>query len=549
MNIRFIKIDFKFLVMIVFNLVLTGVSILFPMIIMKITDSLTQNNIESFNKYLIYAFITVILQVLFFYISGRMSNKYVKYRLIEIRKLIVNELLEMPYDKFRRKKLEEYTSLLLTNVQTLEDDYYMSFINVISKSILLIGSIIAIASLNMMILISLIIMILTLCIVPLIFSKKILKYKEEYISNTEKYTKISTDSLNGIEIIKAYNIKEAVLNRYIMFLKSLEKSKYNIKNVMLAANTVLASSTFIVTLLIFMLGGYFVNRGVFTIGALMACMQLTMHIIEPGVTIAEEINNIKSTKPIRNRIIELTIKSEDSVDFYNETDKLKEVDDLACITLNNVEYRYNENEEKVLSNINLVFSKGKRYAIVGNNGSGKSTLLKIIGKIITGYSGEVYINRDNYRDVNIISIGFVDQSNFMFDMSIIENIKLFRNYEDDEELQKVIEILNLTDLVNPESEKNIKNYSGKNLSGGEKQKISIARALLKNPNILLIDEGDSALDSDSIQKINEIISNRKDIICIVVTHKIDSSLKIYDEIIVLDKGKVIKQGSYEEVII
>ncbi|RHW43311.1 ABC transporter ATP-binding protein [Neobacillus notoginsengisoli] len=547
---KFFKIDFQLIGLLLINLMISIVSILFPLSLMKITDYLIKGNLNKFYYFLSLAFVSIAIQMTLTYFGGKINNSYIKNRLISIREKIYNSLMKSDYATFKRKKKDEYLSLILTNTQLLENDYYKSLLNVITKAILLTTSLITLFILNSLITVSLLIIFGLISVFPLLFSNKIVKLQKEFISSTEEHTRSLAESLSGFEVIKVNRITKPLMEKYKAVIEEMEHTGMKLGNTIILANVVFGSSTMLLFLLIFLIGGYSVSQGTLTIGTLIATTQLLMYVIEPAISITQEINTIKSSKPIREKITEIVFSDKEEKYIDESFFPLKE--DVCEIRLDKVCYKYPGENMNVLNNFSYSFKKGKKYAIIGGNGSGKSTLLKIIANLITDYSGNIHINSHDMKVVFIENIGYIDQYNFLFNASILDNLLLFNeNKIRMREVEALFERKFFAPLLTTHNEglNFIVGDNGENLSGGQKQKICIARALLKNPSILLLDEPNSALDVESSNQIEGILGELNDILCIMVTHKLDESLKEFDEILVLENGQLINHGSYEKVFL
>ena len=211
-------------------------------------------------------------------------------------------------------------------------------------------------------------------------------------------------------------------------------------------------------------------------------------------------------------------------------------------------------ERKALDNINITFDKNKKYAIVGESGSGKSTLIKLLMRYYNDYEGKISI--DNLNIKNIYSsdlyknISMIQQNIFMFDDSIKENIRLYSNH-DDKDILDACKRSGLDKLLNklPNGINSLVGENGNKLSGGEKQRIAIARALINNTQILILDESTSALDNETAYNLENSLLNLENLTLITVTHKlIKNILNRYDEIIVMKNGKIIEKGNFEDLI-
>lgn len=543
---KYIQRDLPFFVLIGANLLLSIVSILFPLTLMKVTDFLIVSDTSSFRFYLFMALVVIVAQMAMTYITGRMNNTYVMNRTIEIRNGVMKALLRSNYGQFKSKKNDEYTSLLLTNIPVLEEDYFKTTINLISKSLLLVVSLVTLLILNPLLTVSLIIVIAALGIFPLLFTKRILLLKKELIHKTEEYTKSTTEVLYGYETIKVYKLIDYILNVHRLKINKMERKSKQFGDILILANVTFGSSSMILLLLIFLIGGYAVSIGTLTVGSLIACTQLVMYIFEPAIHITQDLNTVRSTRPIRDQIDDIVKWSEE-----NEHANKLCVEQFKTIRLENVSYIYPYQNETAIRKISITLEAGKKYAIIGGNGSGKSTLIKIIAGLITDYSGNILLDNTNIRQANYEKLGYIDQQAYLFNTTIRENIIIGQDVHSKgpEELQLILDKLQLHECINKHSEQLdfVVGDHGENLSGGERQKICIARALHRRPELLLLDEPDSALDPDTSSRLKEMLGQMEEVLCLMITHEYDESLKEFDEIIVMDRGEIIQRGRYEEV--
>ncbi|WP_340015508.1 ABC transporter ATP-binding protein [Paenibacillus sp. FSL K6-1318] len=544
---KYIQKDLKFIVLISANFLLSIVSVLFPLALMKVTDFLIANEMNLFRFYLFLALIIIVIQMAMTYVTGRMNNTYVMHRTIEIRNRVMKALLQSEYGQFKSQKNDEYASLLLTNIPVLENDYFKTVINLISKSLLLVVSICTLIVLNPLLTLSLIIVIAVLGIFPLLFTKRILLLKEELIKKTEEYTKSTSEALYGYETIKIYKVANYILNRHVIKIKKMERKSKQFGDILILANVTFGSSSMVLLLLIFLIGGYSVSTGALTVGSLIACTQLIMYVFEPAISITQDLNIVRSTKPIRQQIDKIIERSEDG----EENNKVF-IDQFEKIHLENISYVYPDEEKAAVRQVSITLEAGKKYAIVGGNGSGKSTLLKMIAGLITDYTGSIRLDNRDMKQVSYENLAYIDQQTYLFNTTIRENILMGQSdvSSDFEELQSLIERLQLRECINkhPDQLDFVVGDHGEYLSGGERQKVCIARALYKRPEILLLDEPDSALDPETRDQIKDILGQMKDVLCLMITHEYDESLKGFDEIIVMEQGEIIRTGRYEEVL-
>jgi ABC-type multidrug transport system fused ATPase/permease subunit len=266
------------------------------------------------------------------------------------------------------------------------------------------------------------------------------------------------------------------------------------------------------------------------------------YVLGPLMQIPPIISKRNACKPLFDKISEMT-------KYEKEIDKEQVIFENS-IKLENVDFSI-ENK-KIINNINYSFEKNKSYAIVGPSGSGKTTLLNLLIGKLNNYQGS--IKYDN-KELNSISqdslyeiISFIEQSVFVFDDTIINNITMFSKV-DEQLLNEVIIKSGLDALINEKGLNYKCGENGCNLSGGEKQRIAIARGLIKKSQIMFLDEITSALDNETSNTITNNVLQLNDITKIMITHRLEESvLRNFDEIIVMKNGRIHEQGTYDELI-
>ena len=282
-----------------------------------------------------------------------------------------------------------------------------------------------------------------------------------------------------------------------------------------------------------------------TPGVLMIFIDLTANVINPIRELPEQLAARKAAVAL---IDKLAVSLKDNV-----RDEGKHIP--KCINngirIKDVSFGY-EADHEILHNINVTFESGKSYAIVGASGSGKSTLLNLLMASRSDYSGEVYYDEHELRGICSESlydvVSMIQQNVFVFNASIRDNITMFRDFAK-EEVDRAIELSGLSMLIAERGEGYLCGENGCGLSGGEKQRISIARSLLRNSSVLLVDEATAALDAQTAHQISNSILELENITRIVVTHSLEESLlKKYDGIIALKNGHIEEVGTYDMLI-
>lgn len=310
-----------------------------------------------------------------------------------------------------------------------------------------------------------------------------------------------------------------------------------------------ALSSILVQLGVFLVGAYLAmsGRGI-TAGTVLVFIQLLNYILQPIATIPGYLAGCRSARSLIQKLA-------DALEHHVQDSGTNPKTQLQhSITIRDLSFGY-EADKHILSKISCSFDAGKSYAIVGASGSGKSTLLHLLAASHDGYSG--IINYDDVERKDIRSdclydmLSVIQQNVFIFNASIRDNITMFSSFPE-EEIARAIKLSGLTKLIDQKGEGYLCGENGVHLSGGEKQRISIARSLLRNAQILLAlaDEVAAALDPETSYQVNDAILNLTNMTRIVVTHTLDAAiLSRYDRILTLKSGEIVESGTFEELML
>lgn len=361
-------------------------------------------------------------------------------------------------------------------------------------------------------------------------------------------TELLTETLNGFKIIKVFGRQDDMLRTF----KDKNQSFYRevMRTVRLSEGATLLMELIggIAIAFVIWYGGGLVVKGSLTPGDLASFVVAVMMIHTPAKRLASVNNNIQQAKVAFERLSEIF-----SVDKEKGGKiELKEFRD--AIEFRDVTFRYPGNQRIVLDGINLKIEKGEIIAIVGRSGVGKTTLVDLIPRFYDPQGGTIFIDNVDLREVSLTSlrnlIGIVSQDIILFNDTVENNIRFARPDATEEEIISAAKAAHAHDFIMefPEGYKTIIGERGMRLSGGQAQRISIARAILKNPPILILDEATSSLDSHSEYAVRMAIENlMMDRTVIIIAHRL-STIKKVSRIIVLDKGKIIESGTHEELL-
>lgn len=506
---------------------------------------IARGNIKSFITSIYIIILYLLLTFVIKFLLGYVKALYIKNTMLDLKKDTFIKIIKKDIQNFNSDNSGKYISLLSNDIKFIETDLLQNIFLLINLILTFSFSVIALLTINIYMTILILILGLLTFFIPNLLSKKLIKKKTAYSNNLEKFLSIIKDMFSGFEVIKSFNLLHKVYPIFEQSNFDVEESQkefFIIETFNNCLGEILGYTMFV---FIIFFSGYLSIKGFITIGTVFACVQLMNYITSPLMNSISIINKIRSIKNIKIKFNEILLDNTDNK-------RIKNIKNFSSkIQFKNVNFSYDK-KDLSLNNINLEFKKGNKYAIVGESGSGKSTLLKLLLGYYNDYTGSILYDNLELKDINLNDlyniITVISQSIFIFEASIRENITLFSNYHE-EKILNTIKISGLENLLNKLNLDSKINENGKNLSGGEKQRISIARALIKNVPILILDEATSSLDNKTAYEIEQSILKLPNTTCIIVTHRLTKDLlKQYDEIIVMKNGKIIEKGNFMELL-
>lgn len=472
---------------------------------------------------------------------------YISKIMYSIKQDLMKSIINFNIKDFFTRSSADYISVFNNDIKMLEDKYFNSILLMFRSSVILIVSMAIMIYIQPIVSVIAVILSFFPIIIPKFYGKKLSQVNGVFSEGLKKYNRVIDDIFNGFEVVKGYKMEPYILEKHGKENEELEIYRKNagIKkaNADVLTNLIAVGIQFAV----FVLSGFFVIMDKISAGDVLAITQLMNKVVNPVFDIIDGFNNIQSVKEIEKNMLEIINKKSECT----ETRPINEVN--KKIILKNITYTYSETDQG-LKNISLEFEKGKKYAIVGESGSGKSTLIKLILGYFDNYKGDIYFDDVNIRELsqesifNIISV--MTQRVYMFEDTIKHNITLHKNYLDDE-LENIILMVGL-DKTLAMKESDLTYFlkrNGENLSGGERQKVAIARALLNNKKWLVFDEATAGLDNEALYQIENLIVNLPDITCLTITHRYNHDiLSKYDKIFVMKEGELVESGRFDELM-
>ena len=368
----------------------------------------------------------------------------------------------------------------------------------------------------------------------------------------DKLNLVAREILTGLPVIRAFNTEKKEEKRFDKANMDLTKTNLFVNRAMSFMMPTLMLIMNGISLLIVWVGAHGIDNGTMQVGNMMAFIQYTMQIVMSFLMISMVSIMLPRASVSANRINEI-IETDETIKDSKEPKKLNP-NKKGLVEFKNVSFRYPDSDEEVLSDISFTAEPGKTTAIIGSTGSGKSTIVNLIPRFYDVTSGNLLIDGVDIKDISNKDlrkiIGFVPQKGILFSGTIESNIKYGNPNMSDEQMIEAAQIAQATEFIESKPEKYQEPIAqgGSNVSGGQKQRLSIARAIAIDPEILVFDDSFSALDfkTDSILRA-ELAKKTQDKTVIIVAQRINTILNA-DQIIVLEDGKVVGKGTHEELI-
>lgn len=381
----------------------------------------------------------------------------------------------------------------------------------------------------------------------LINSKAFQAITDKEISTYSRVHRTLVELFEGMETVKSIGAEPQFYENWEKDFNSqldIQKKKSQITGWI---GNISVSMQFVLPLLITGLGLFGVSKGTFTIGELISFNTIALSFVVPIITIMNSYTQLLVLRSYFGKLSEILEQK-----TITDEEKAIEFDEYESIELENLHFRFSKFEEPILKNINLKIGKKEKVAIVGPSGSGKSTLLKVLSGLYLPTSGNIYLNNKSMNLVTSKSvrkmISVVNQNPSIFNLSLKDNILMNSSNVSEDLLTKAINDARVDEITRmlPMGNETLISEGGMNLSGGQMQRIAIARALVKQPKLMLMDEPTSALDNISENYImNRVKEN--DCPCVIVSHRLNT-IQHFDRIIVMNQGQIVEDGTHEELM-
>ena len=456
------------------------------------------------------------------------------------------KLIGKSISSFRDESAAGYLSALTNDAASIETNYLAQMPAMITKAVTFIGALLLMCRYSLL----MTAIAAGLTVLPLIASlltgNRLQAVESRVSERNGEFTAALSDCLAGFTVVKNFKAEREIFRLFAQSNKALEHEKFTGRRIKTLVGMIGAVTGIFAQLGVFIAGVYLsMKGGSMTPGAVVLFVNLMNFIISP-------IAELPGLLACRKAALGLVDKLAAALERSSSREGSETLNRLENgIRLENVSFAY-EPGKTVLHGINAEFEAGRAYALVGGSGSGKSTLLNLLMAAETNYSGHILADGIELSDISTESLygtmAAIQQNVFVFNASIKDNVSMFRDFPKTE-LDEAIARAHLGALIRERGEDYLCGENGSGLSGGEKQRISIARSLLKKSSVLLADEVTAALDAQTAHRVSSDILDLQGITRIVVTHTLEESLlRRYDKIFVLRGGRIEEAGSFADLM-
>ena len=494
------------------------------------------------------ALLSMVVSIVVTLFASRVSAKIC----MKIRKDIFEKVVNFSDAEFTKFSTASLITRSTNDIQQIQMLIVMFFRIVIYSPLLGIGGIVKVLGINSSMAWVIAVAVFTIMVLVLIlFSIAMPKFKKLQ-DLIDKINLIAREFLTGLSVIKAFNTQKHEEERFDTANKNLTKTNLFLNRVMRVMMPTMMLIMNLITVLIVWVGSGSINTGYMQVGDLMAFIQYTIQIVMSFLMLSIVSIMVPRALVSLKRITE--VLNEETVIKDPAQPKKLDGNQKGCLEFKNVTFKYPDAQEDVITDINFVAKPGETTAIIGSTGSGKSTIVKLIPRFYDVTKGEILLNGVNIKDITQHDLrerlGYVPQKGLLFSGTIESNIKYGDKEISDQEMIKAAQIAQAEEFIEQKPDKYNSEIAqgGNNVSGGQKQRLSIARAIAKNPEIYIFDDSFSALDYKTDAKLRKALQEEtKGATSIIVAQRINTVLHA-DQIIVLKEGKIVGKGTHKELM-
>ena len=521
---------------------------LFEGIVKKVTNT-GSIDFNGINKILLIVLIIYVTSAIFSFIQAYVMANAATKTTYKLRNTITHKLNRLPVRYFETRNVGDILSIITNDIETLASNLNNTIIQIVTSVMTIIGILIMMLSINVTM------TLVVLILVPIMFFifGTIIGISQKYFTVQQKtLAKVNSEveeSFSGLNVITAFNHQEKSIETFNKENEKLYRASWKaqfLSGIMFPIINFIGNLGYVMVAIV---GGILSINGKISVGNIQSFIQYVRNFTNPIGQIAQIINQLQSMSAASERIFEFLDAEEEIL-----VEKEEKMDNsLGLVEFNNISFSY-DGKKTVIDNFSSKVSKNKTVAIVGPTGAGKTTIVKLLMRFYDVDNGEIKVNGANIKNIKRKNLRdnftMVLQDTWLFKGSVMENIRYAKLSATDEEVKEAAKKAHANHFIEslPNSYDFEINEEASNLSNGEKQLITIARAILADKPILILDEATSSIDTRTevlVQKaMNKLMENRT---TFVIAHRL-STIRNADTILVLKEGNIIEQGNHEELL-
>ena len=533
----------------IFLFLSTGASLVFPALIGDLVDSSSSKIVEDINTIAIWLLVLFALQAIFSYFRIVLFVNVTEKTLASLRYSTYAHMIKLPMNFFSKKRVGELNSRIAADISMLQETFTTDLAEFIRQIIIVFGGIVFLSYTSVKLTLFMLALIPVMMLAAVFFGKFIKKFSKSVQEKIAESNTIVEETFQGIVNVKSFTNEFFEISRYKTKVDQILKIAKKGGRYRGAFASFIVFCLFGAIVAVIWFGVLMINNGELSIGSLFSFILYSVFIGASVGGMADIYSKIQKAIGATEHLMDILDEESEHL-----TESVENKDIEGAIKFDSITFSYPSRPDiKVLNNISLEIKAGEKIAIVGPSGAGKTTISSILYKFYDLNEGTISIDNQNIHDYDLSfirsKIAIVPQDVLLFGGSIKENIAYGNINASEDEIIQAAKKANALNFIYefPEKMETVVGERGVQLSGGQRQRIAIARAVLKNPSILILDEATSALDSESElavqQALEELMKGRTSL---VIAHRL-STIVNSDKIVVIDKGEIVQSGTHEEL--
>jgi subfamily B ATP-binding cassette protein MsbA len=513
-----------------------------------IFELFTPENFHQIYKYFFIALGIIIVRGVLGYVTTYSLAVYSENAANKLRVNFFNHLINLPLHYFKKNKTGNFITITIDDISKIRTNLYEGIVKIISQSIYAIIVVTKLALLNYKLTLISLVVFPAVYVLLRVLGKKLRRTSKKLQQNVSNLSTNLHETITGVDVVKAFAKEDHETEKFSRTSGDYRKTSLKLKVLNSAFKPLNNFIFYFFGFILIGIAGFFIIQGTWTVKGLSEYLMLLAILFTPVSNIPKTIANFKIVSASVDRVYNVI----ETVNTITDPPNPVEKDIEGNIRFQNVYFAYDS--ETVLSGINFTVEKGDILALVGSSGAGKTSVVNLIPRFYDPVSGAVEVDGIDVKNYGIKSlrsqIGIVSQNIVLFNDTILENIRYSNQNASKEEVIEAAKKAHAYEFISrlPEQFETVVGERGTRLSGGEKQRIAIARAVLTNPQILILDEATSSLDSESEHYIqlalNELMKGKTSV---VIAHRL-STITHANHILVIEDGQINAQGTHEELL-